>query len=43
MAFRSGGRIPAVVGTGNGTQRIKHGQMIVVDGDSGTVQLLEEA
>ena len=34
--------IPAVVGTGNCTQRIKHGQMIVVDGDSGTVQLLEE-
>jgi rifampicin phosphotransferase len=33
--------IPAVVGTGNCTQRIKHGQIIVVDGDSGTVQLLE--
>lgn len=34
--------IPAVVGTGNGTQRIKHGQLIEVDGDSGTVKLLEE-
>ncbi len=35
--------IPAVVGTGNCTLRIKHGQMIEVDGDGGTVQLLEEA
>jgi pyruvate,water dikinase len=35
--------IPAVVGTGNGTQRIKHGQMIELDGDGGTVKLLEEA
>ncbi len=34
--------IPAVVGTGNCTQRIKHGQMIEVDGDGGTVRLLEE-
>lgn len=34
--------IPAVVGTGNGTQRIKHSQLIEVDGDSGTVKLLEE-
>ena len=34
--------IPAVVGTGNGTQRIKHGQLIEVDGNSGTVKLLEE-
>ena len=34
--------IAAVVGTGNGTQRIKHGQLIEVDGDSGTVKLLEE-
>ena len=34
--------IPAVVGTGNCTQRIKHGQMIEVDGDGGTVKLLEE-
>ncbi|MDA0791321.1 MAG: PEP-utilizing enzyme [Proteobacteria bacterium] len=33
--------IPAVVGTGNCTQRIKHGQMIEVDGDGGTVRLLE--
>ena len=29
--------IPAVVGTGNCTQRIKHGQMVEVDGDGGTV------
>ena len=34
--------IAAVVGTGNGTQRIKHGQFIEVNGDSGTVKLLEE-
>lgn len=35
--------IPAVVGTGNCTQRIKHGQMIEVDGDGGTVELLKRA
>ena len=34
--------IPAVVGTGTSTQRIKHGQMISVDGDVGTVKLLED-
>ena len=34
--------IPAVVGTGTSTIRIKHGQMLTVDGDSGTVQLLED-
>ncbi len=34
--------IPAVVGTGNCTQRIKHGQMIEVDGDGGTVRLLDD-
>jgi phosphohistidine swiveling domain-containing protein len=34
--------IPAVVGTGTSTQRIKHGQMITVDGDVGTVKLLDE-
>ena len=33
--------IPAVLGTGNGTQRIKDGQMISVDGDRGTVAILE--
>jgi pyruvate,water dikinase len=32
--------IPAVMGTGNGTQRIQTGQMITVDGDAGTVTLL---
>ena len=31
--------IPAVVGTGNITQRIKSGQIISVDGDAGTVVL----
>ncbi|MEE8397992.1 MAG: PEP/pyruvate-binding domain-containing protein [Desulfobacterales bacterium] len=34
--------IPAVVGTGTSTLRIKHGQMISIDGDTGTVKLLEE-
>ena len=29
--------IPAVLGVGNGTTRIKHGQMITIDGDAGTV------
>ena len=33
--------IPAVLGTGNGTQRIKDGQMISVDGDRGTVAILK--
>ncbi len=33
--------IPAVVGTGTSTQRIKHGQQITVDGDVGTVTLEE--
>jgi pyruvate,water dikinase len=33
--------IPAVLGTGNGTQRIVTGQRITVDGDSGTVAILE--
>ncbi|MDE0444709.1 MAG: PEP-utilizing enzyme, partial [Gammaproteobacteria bacterium] len=35
--------IPAVVGTGTSTQRIKHGQQIAVDGDVGTVKLLEDS
>ena len=37
--------IPAVLGVGNGTQRIEHGQMITIDGDAGTVvihELIEE-
>ena len=34
--------IPAVVGTGTSTVRIKHGQMISIDGDTGTVTLLED-
>ena len=34
--------IPAVLGVGNGTVRIKHGQIIAIDGDAGTVQLHDE-
>lgn len=35
--------IPAVLGTGNGTVRIRHGQTITIDGDAGTVVLHDEA
>ena len=31
--------IPAVLGVGNGTKRIRHGQMITIDGDAGTVEI----
>ncbi len=34
--------IPAVVGTGISTERIKHGQQITVDGDAGIVTILPE-
>ena len=34
--------IPAVLGTGNGTRIIKHGQLITVDGDHGTVTLVDD-
>lgn len=34
--------IPAVVGTGTSTQRTKHGQTIRVDGDAGTVELIQD-
>ena len=34
--------IPAVVGTGNITQRVKHGQKITVDGDAGTISLIKD-
>jgi pyruvate,water dikinase len=34
--------IPAVMGTGNGTQRIVSGQQVTVDGDAGTVTLVVE-
>ncbi len=34
--------IPAVLGVGNGTKRIKHGQTITIDGDAGTVVIHEE-
>jgi phosphohistidine swiveling domain-containing protein len=31
--------IPAVLGVGNGTQRIKHGQWLTIDGNTGTVTI----
>ena len=31
--------IPAVLGVGNGTKRIEHGQVIFIDGDKGIVEL----
>jgi len=34
--------IPAVVGTGIGTERIGHGQQIALDGDAGTVTILDD-
>ena len=34
--------IPAVLGVGNGTKRISHGQMITIDGDAGTVIIHED-
>jgi pyruvate,water dikinase len=34
--------IPAVVGTGSSTQRVKHGQKITVDGNVGTVSLIQD-
>ena len=34
--------IPAVLGVGNGTVRIKHGQTLTIDGDAGTVVIHEE-
>jgi len=35
--------IPAVMGTGSGTRRIRHGQTITVDGDRGIVELDAQA
>ena len=35
-------RIPAVMGTGIATERIRSGQMITVDGSAGTVTLAQE-
>ena len=34
--------IPAVLGVGNGTTRIRHGQMLTIDGDAGTVFMHDE-
>ncbi|HEX9640321.1 MAG TPA: PEP-utilizing enzyme, partial [Candidatus Krumholzibacteria bacterium] len=33
--------IPAVVATGNGTQRLRNGQRVLVDGNRGTVSLVD--
>jgi rifampicin phosphotransferase len=35
--------IPAVMGTGNATQRIVSGRMVTVDGDAGVVTLTTQA
>jgi pyruvate,water dikinase len=35
--------LPTVVGTGKGTQMIKTGDLIRMDGDTGTVTILERA
>ena len=35
--------IPAVLGVGNGTKRIRHGQTITIDGDRGIVEIHEES
>ena len=35
--------IPAVMGTGTATRRIQSGQLIQIDGDTGTVTLVDEA
>lgn len=35
--------IPAVLGVGNGTKRIQHGQVITIDGDKGLVELEPES
>ena len=34
--------IPAVLGVGNGTRRIRHGQMITIHGDEGIVEIHDE-
>ena len=34
--------IPAVLGVGNGTARIQHGQMLTIDGDAGIVVMHED-
>jgi pyruvate,water dikinase len=35
--------IPAVMGTGVATRRIQSGQMVTVDGEAGTVELVQKA
>ena len=35
--------IPAVLGVGNGTKRISHGQLISIDGDRGIVEIHDES
>ncbi|RAX43980.1 hypothetical protein DQ354_17720 [Arthrobacter sp. AQ5-06] len=39
LASRSSSGIPAVLGTGVATQRLRSGQQIRVDGDAGTVTI----
>ena len=34
--------IPAVLGVGNGTTRIHHGQTLTINGDAGTVVMHDE-
>ena len=34
--------IPGVLGVGNGTKRIQHGQTITIDGDAGLVMIHDE-
>jgi pyruvate,water dikinase len=34
--------IPAVLGVGNGTKPIRHGQMLIIDGDAGIAVIHEE-
>ena len=34
--------IPGVLGVGNGTKRIAHGQTITIDGDAGIVMIHDE-
>ena len=35
--------IPCVISTGNGTSTIRSGDRVLVDGDAGTVEILERA
>ena len=41
-SFLGGLVLPAVMGTGVATERIQSGMILVVDGDAGTVTLVDE-